>query len=105
MLRPLRIVRLEYQTEEDRQAWEEVLNTPVPPGLPPGTNMLLVSVARRYRCRCLAELVEAGKDGWQWAQRYFGADIDKFERWGLLWVQESMLLALYDDENKASHPS
>ena len=107
MLRPLRIVRLECQTEEDRQAREEVLNAPVPPGLPPNTNMLLVSVARRYRGRGLnlAELVEAGKDGWQRAQRYFGTDTDKFERWGLLWVQESMLMALYDHENKADHPS
>ena len=107
MLRPLRIVRLECQTEEDRQAREEVLNAPVPPGLPPGTNMLLVSVARRYRGRGLglAELVEAGKDGWLRAQRYFGTDTGKFERWGLLWVQESMLMALYDNENKAGPPS
>lgn len=107
MLRPLRIVRLECQTGEDRQAREEVLNTPVPPGLPPDTNMLLVSVARRYRGRGLnlAELVEAGKDGWQRAQRYFGTDTGKFERWVLLWVQESMLMALYDHENKAGPPS
>jgi DNA-directed RNA polymerase sigma subunit (sigma70/sigma32) len=84
-----------------------MLNTPVPPGLPPGTNMLLVSVARRYRGRGLnlAELVEAGKDGWQRAHRYFGADTDKFERWGLLWVKESMLMTLYDNENKAGLPS
>jgi len=69
--------------------------------------MLLVSVAHRLRGRglSLAELVEAGKDGWQRAQRYFGADTDKFERFGLLWVQESMLLALYDHENKTSPPS
>ena len=103
MLRPLRIVKLECQTEEDRQAREEVINTPVPPGLPPDTNMLLVSVARRFRGRglSLSELVEAGKVGWQRAQRYYGAETDKFERWGLLWVQESMLMALDDQENKA----
>ena len=103
MLRPLRIVKLECLTEEDRQAREEVLKTPVPPGLPPGTNMLLVSVAGRFRGRgmSLAELVEAGKHGWQRAQRYYGAETDKFERWGLRWVQESILIALYDHENKS----
>ena len=107
MLRPLRIVKLECQTEEGRQAREKVLNTPVPPGLPPGTNILLVSFAGRFRGRglSLAELVEAGKHGWQRAQRYYGAETDKFERWGLLWVQESMSMALYDHENKAGPPS
>ena len=107
MLRPLRIVRLECQTEEDRQAREEVMNTPVPPGLPLGTNMLLVSVAHRLRGRglSLAELVEAGKHGWLRAQRYYGAETDKFDRWGLLWVHESMLKALDDNENKAGPQS
>ncbi|GAA3969579.1 hypothetical protein [Hymenobacter antarcticus] len=103
MLRPLRIVKPERLTEEDRQAREEVLNAPVPPGLPPGTNMLLVSVAGRFRGRGLnlTELVEAGKEGWQRAQRHYGAETDKLEQWGLRWVQESMLIALYDNENKA----
>ena len=107
MLRPLRIVKLECQTEEDRQAREEAINAPEPPGLPLGINMLLVSVAGRFRGRglSLAELVKAGKEGWQRVQRYYGAETDKFERWGLLWVQESMLMALYDHENKAGPPS
>lgn len=53
----------------------------------------------------MVELVAAGEDGWQRAQRYFGAATDQFERWGPRWVQESMLKAIGKGEEKAMPPS
>jgi DNA-directed RNA polymerase sigma subunit (sigma70/sigma32) len=68
--------------------------------MPEGTHLFIISVARRYQRQGLGltELVEAGEDGWQRARRYYGEDTDNFERWGFHWVQESMLMAVYQNE-------
>jgi hypothetical protein len=88
MLRPLRIVKPE-KTEESGKALETVKKVQ----LAKGTSPPLVSVALRYQGRglSLAELVAAGEDGWQRAQRHFGEATEQFERWGFFWVQESIL--------------
>ena len=104
MLRPLRIVRC--GTEEDRQVREEVKKAFVPPDVPESAHPFLVSMACRYQRRGLnlAELVATGADGWQCAQRYYGEATDQFERWGLRWVQESMLIALHKKGTETGTP-
>lgn len=103
MIRPLRIVKTAYAPAEGSSAGKEVEKASLPPGVPEGTNRFIVSVARRYQGQGLsmAELVAAGEDGWQRAQRHFGTATDQFERWGSRWVQESILLALCKDEEEA----
>lgn len=103
MIRPLRIVKIVCDTAEDGPVGEERKKAPLLPGVPKGTSPFIVSVARRYQGQGLsmAELVAAGEDGWQRAQRHFGTATDQFERWGSRWVQESILLALCKGEEEA----
>lgn len=53
----------------------------------------LVSVARRHQNRgfSLARLVAAGEEGWQRAQRHYGANTEQFNRWSSWWAREAIL--------------
>ncbi|WP_143437235.1 hypothetical protein [Hymenobacter mucosus] len=66
------------------------------PAVPAAVSLYVASVASQYQNQglSLAELVAAGEEGWQQAQRHYGAASEQLERWGAWWVKERVLQML-----------
>lgn len=94
MLRLLRIVKPVPEAKEPLTGLtQQSLNVPT---VPIDATPYVVSVARRHQNRgiSLEQLVAAGKEAWQRAQRHYSAGNEQLDRWGSWWIHQGMLEAL-----------